>query len=194
MTIVAAFKSVLSYARIHGRDRFGPDLLFTHWMLYFRPTATRLARAKLAHLGDNAEIRPFCTVIGGRNISIGRNVIVQPFTSLRADDPDNRAKLVIEDDVLLGPNLFMSTGRHHFEDTTTPIHRQGYMASGDIRIRQGAWIGAGAIILAGVTIGRQSVVAAGSVVIKDVPDYTVAAGNPARVIRTLDQPPQGSQP
>lgn len=56
-----------------------------------------------------------------------------------------------------------------------------------IRVLDGAWIGAGAIILSGVTVGRESMVGAGSVVTKDVPDYSVLAGNPARLIRQISR-------
>lgn len=68
-----------------------------------------------------------------------------------------------------------------YASTEFPAHTTGY-----IRIEDGVWIGAGAIILAGVTIGKKSVVGAGSVVTKDVPPFTVVAGNPARQIGRTD--------
>lgn len=179
-------KRLLNYMKIHFQDRFGPDLLFTHWMLYFRGTADYLARRTLASFGEGSEIRPYVFVTGGRNIYIGRNVVVRPFTNLRASGRDGEGRIIIEDEVLLGPNLFITANRHLYDDVLCPVQCQGYEAPRDVCIRYGAWIGAGATLLAGVTVGRNSVVGAGSVVTKDVEDHTVVAGCPARIIRRLD--------
>jgi acetyltransferase-like isoleucine patch superfamily enzyme len=77
---------------------------------------------------------------------------------------------------------------HVFHDTSRPISHQGITAQG-ISIGSGSWIGSGAIILDGVKIGRNVVIGAGAVVSKDVPDYAVAVGNPARVVRNLQAEP-----
>ena len=77
---------------------------------------------------------------------------------------------------------------HVYQDTTRPISHQGITAQG-IVIEDGAWIGAGAIILDGVRVGRNAVVGAGAVVTRDVPAYILAAGNPARVVRDLRTEP-----
>ena len=92
---------------------------------------------------------------------------------------------VIEDDVLLAQQVIVSALNHNFEDVTRPIRVQ-HVNTKPVRICDGAWIGAHAIILPGVTVGRNSVVAAGSVVTRDVPDFSVVVGNPARVVRQHD--------
>jgi acetyltransferase-like isoleucine patch superfamily enzyme len=74
---------------------------------------------------------------------------------------------------------------HKFEDPSIPVLEQGHSPSEDVTIKRGAWIGANAIILPGVVIGRNSVVGAGSVVTKSVDDHVVVAGNPATVIRKI---------
>lgn len=176
-------KGIYVLFRIHLEDRFGPDLVLTHWMLYFKPTRDLLVRCKIRNVGEGAECRPFVTVSGGKNISIGRNVVVRPFSSLRAGDINGR--IVIEDDVLLGPNVFLSVNIHRYNRVDMPIRSQGYEEPGDVIVRGGSWIGEGAIVLPGVTIGRNSVVGARSVVINDVPDWTVVAGNPARIIKRM---------
>lgn len=92
--------------------------------------------------------------------------------------------ITIGDDVFLAPLVQMLAVNHVYDDTSRPISLQGITAQG-IRVDDGAWIGGGAIILDGVRIGRNAVVGAGALVTRDVPDYCVAVGNPARVVRDL---------
>jgi acetyltransferase-like isoleucine patch superfamily enzyme len=96
--------------------------------------------------------------------------------------------VTIGDDVFLAPLVQVLAVNHIYHDTTRPISHQGITAQG-IVIEDGTWIGGGAIILDGVRIGRNAVVGAGAVVSKDVPDYTLVAGNPARVVRDLRAEP-----
>ena len=65
---------------------------------------------------------------------------------------------------------------------------QGHSPPRSVSVQTGAWIGAGAIILPGVSIGRNSVIGAGAIVTKDIPPFSVAVGNPARVIKTISKP------
>jgi acetyltransferase-like isoleucine patch superfamily enzyme len=96
--------------------------------------------------------------------------------------------ITIGDDVYLAPLVQMLAVNHVYHDTTKPISHQGITTQG-IVVEDGAWIGGGAIILDGVRIGRNAVVGAGAVVTKDVPAYTIVAGNPARVVRDLRAEP-----
>jgi acetyltransferase-like isoleucine patch superfamily enzyme len=89
--------------------------------------------------------------------------------------------ITIEDDVLIGPKVSLITESHPL----SPAERRALIVK-PIVIKRNAWIGAGATILPGVTVGENAVVAAGAVVNKDVPDNTVVAGVPAKVIKTLD--------
>ena len=161
-------------------DRFGPDLVLTHWMLYFNFTNKWLTHRTLKKLGKNSEIRPYVTIIGGKNIEIGDNVVLRPGTYIDADI----GKLIIEDNVLFGPNIYITTTNHNYEDITKPVQDQGN-SENIIRIKEGSWIGTGAIIFNGVTIGKNAVVGAGAVVKEDVPDYCVVGGVPAKVIKQL---------
>ena len=90
-----------------------------------------------------------------------------------------RGGITIEDDVQIAANVQLLSNNHD------PYDRQ-ILTCKHIVIKKGAWIGAGATILPGVTIGRYAIIGAASVVTKDVCDYEVAVGNPAKVIRTLD--------
>lgn len=96
--------------------------------------------------------------------------------------------ITIGDDVFLAPLVQMLAVNHIYHDTNRPVSLQGITCQG-ITVADGAWIGGGAIILDGVKIGRNSVVGAGAVVTRDVPDYCVVTGNPARVVRNLREQP-----
>lgn len=95
--------------------------------------------------------------------------------------------IVIGADVVIGPRVFISNSNHNYKDISKPIKNAQYVSSGDIFIDSETWIGAGAIILGGVSIGKHCVIGAGTVVTKDVPDYSVCVGNPGRIISHYDQ-------
>ncbi|PDV96439.1 acyltransferase [Candidatus Chloroploca asiatica] len=117
------------------------------------------------------------------HITIGARSLIGESCILRG-----QGGIQIGDDVYLGTLVQVLAVNHVINDTTRPISHQGITAQG-ITIETGAWIGSGAILLDGVRIGRNSVVGAGAVVTKDVPDYSVAVGNPARVVRNLQTDP-----
>ena len=112
------------------------------------------------------------------------NVTVRPGSMLFADE-DPLGTIVLEDDVMMGPGVHFYVNNHKFERTDMPILYQGFQPSNEIRVKKGAWIGANAIILSGVTIGENAVVGAASIVTKDVEPFHVVAGNPARIIRKI---------
>jgi acetyltransferase-like isoleucine patch superfamily enzyme len=87
----------------------------------------------------------------------------------------------IADDVMIGPNVSLITSGHPLE----PAQRRTGVTAKPIVIESGVWIAAGATVIGGVTVGKNSVVAAGSVVTKDVAPNTLVGGNPARVIRSI---------
>lgn len=87
-------------------------------------------------------------------------------------------------DVMMGPGVLVYALGHSFTDTSRPMIEQGYNEPREVVIEEDVWIGARAIILPGVRIGRGSVIGAGSVVTKDIPARSVVGGNPARVVRS----------
>lgn len=91
--------------------------------------------------------------------------------------------LQVGQDVMIGPDVLIYATNHAFSDVNRPMIGQGFQEPRRVFIEDDAWIGARAIILPGVTIGTGSIVGAGAVVTTDVPPYSVAAGNPAEVIR-----------
>lgn len=166
--------------------KIGPDMYLTHWLLYFKPFRIWFQKRKIKRIGAGAEIRPFATVLGTDNVVIGKNVIVPPYTLLSTLPGDRNSTITIEDDVLFGPNVSVYSSTHKFADPTIPIKDQGYIIA-PVLLKKGCWIGVNSVILPGVTIGRNVVIGANSVVNKDIPDFAVAVGSPARVIKYTNE-------
>ncbi|HXT08618.1 MAG TPA: sugar O-acetyltransferase [Roseiarcus sp.] len=120
-------------------------------------------------------IPPFYTA-GGDEIRVGRNVFINQNCTFY-----DLGGLDIGDDVMIGPNVSLITAGHPLD----PAQRRAVTTGRPIVISRNAWIATGAIVVGGVTIGENSVVAAGSVVTKDVPANCLVAGNPARIIRAI---------
>lgn len=121
-------------------------------------------------------IPPFYTA-GGDEIRVGRNVFVNQNCTFY-----DLGGLDIGDDVMIGPNVSLITAGHPLE----PSQRRAVTIGKPIVIERNVWIAAGATVIGGVTVGENTVVAAGSVVTRDVPPNTLVAGNPARIVRTID--------
>lgn len=167
-------------------DRLGPDCPFTHWKLFFKKPMRKLCTKKFAHFGNGAEIRPYSYVINCSKISIGDNVVIRPGSMLFADGREtNKGRIFIEDGVLIGSGVHIYVSNHKFGKPDTPVIEQGHFAAVDTTLKKGSWIGANSILLPGITVGINSIVGAGSIVTKNVPDNTVVAGNPAKIIKTL---------
>lgn len=127
-------------------------------------------------LGNDSTIEDFTTinngvgdVLIGDRVRIGMsNVLIGPVT--------------IGNDVMLAQNIVLSGLNHGYEDVNIVPHKQP-VTKNKITLEDEVWIGANSVVVAGVTIGKHSVIAAGSVVTKNIPPYSVAVGNPARVIK-----------
>lgn len=111
------------------------------------------------------------------HLSIGNNDAMNNDVRINAG-----GNVRIGNNVIIGPRVIIHSANHKYDDPSIPIQKQGHIFE-RVLIEDDVWIGAGAIILPGVKIGKGSVIAAGSVVTKDVPPYTVVAGVPARKIK-----------
>lgn len=112
----------------------------------------------------------------GVNIRVGRKVFINQRCQL-----NDIGGIEIGDDVMIGPGVSLITSGHPVD----PASRYDGITAAPIRIERNVWIGASAMILQGVTIGENSVIGAGAIVTHDVPPSTLAAGVPAKVIRTI---------
>lgn len=127
-------------------------------------------------LGESSVVEDFATInngvgdviIGDRTIIGIGNVVIGP--------------VKIGNDVMFAQNIVVSGLNHGYEDVTLPPSVQK-VSTGQIDIGDNVWIGANAVITAGVTIGKHAIIGGGSVVTKNIPDYSVAVGNPAKVIK-----------
>ncbi len=144
-----------------------------------------LAR-KGMHFGDNLTLRQNVIIDGAGVIrDIGEGLVVGDRVGISQNCfVQVRGPVKIGSDVILGPYVRIFSENHKFDDPNIPINQQGETRTGVV-IGDGVWIGSGATILDGVEIGRNSVIAAGSVVTKSVPDYSVVAGIPAKIIKSL---------
>ncbi|MCW2756113.1 MAG: transferase [Marmoricola sp.] len=162
---------------------FGPRSLISY------PLAT-LYGAGSIHLGEDTLVGPHSVLSVGysptepslpqRGLVIGDRCVIGARATITA-----HASITIGDDVWLGQNVFISDASHGYQDPETPIGLQ-LADQQPVSIGAGSWIGHGAIILPGSTIGRQVVVGAGSVVRGAIEDHAVVAGVPAKVVRRLE--------
>ena len=118
---------------------------------------------------------PFTTDCG-KNITLGKNVFIN--SGCRFQD---QGGITIGDNALIGHNVVIATLNHDMNPET-----RGSLIPSPVKIGNRVWIGSGAIILPGVTIGDNAVIGAGSVVTKDVPENAVAVGNPARIVKSIE--------
>ncbi len=106
--------------------RIGLDMYLTHWLLYIKTSRVWFQKKKLHKIGKNSEVRPFVTINGTNSITIGDNVILRSGTILNAVIGDPERGIVIEDNVLLGPNISIYSATHNYQDISLPIKEQGY--------------------------------------------------------------------
>lgn len=182
------------------------------WLLLFRLKRlaySRLLAGRFARLGKTSRL-DFPVKLDSPNlVEIGEKVQIGGHTWLNAQDDrgDGRPALRIGDgtyigrfghinawrdvhigqQVLIADRVFISDCSHEYEDSSRPIWQQGDKFVGAVHLKDGCWIGVGAVILPGVTIGRNAVVGANAVVTRSVPDCAVVAGIPARVVRMLNE-------
>jgi acetyltransferase-like isoleucine patch superfamily enzyme len=145
--------------------------------LHGRPGSLRIGAMTRIMSGANLHVYNFRN-LPGSGIEIGKECVIGMSAIITG-----QGKVQIGDKVIIGPRVLVLPVNHKYQDPSEPIKDQGISAQG-ITVEDGAWIGGGAILLDGVHIGRNAVVAAGAVVTRDVPDRSVVAGNPAQVIES----------
>ena len=126
-------------------------------------------------IGENSIIYNQLTVVRPKNVTIGKNVTVMNGVLMMS-----AGGITIEDNVMIAANVQLISNNHD------PYDRY-VITCKPILIKEGAWIGAGATILPGVTIGKYAIIGANSIVNKNIPDYGVAVGSPAKVIKYLEK-------
>jgi maltose O-acetyltransferase len=133
------------------------------------------ARKLFDYCGENVNVEKGANFGTGKGISIGSN-------SGLGVNCHVRGPLKMGENVMMAPEVTILTSNHNFEDINKPIIEQGHSIK-KVEIGNDVWIGYRAIILPGVSIGNGAIVAAGSIVTKDVPEFAIIGGNPAKIIK-----------
>jgi galactoside O-acetyltransferase len=133
------------------------------------------------HVGNNLSLSQNGYMYAHNNglIKIGNRVSINTNVLLGAAD---NGEIIIGDDVLIGPNVVLRASNHQYTSKEIPINKQGH-TGGRIILESDVWIGANSVILPGAIIRKGTTIGAGSVVNKEIPEYALAAGIPAKVIQ-----------
>jgi acetyltransferase-like isoleucine patch superfamily enzyme len=189
---------------VAGGERPGLESALRAWWT-FADRRLRGTWFRITQLGRGVYVEPELTIVGSRHIHLEPGVVIQRRAALYARRGSRLtigtgsrigSDVVISvaldvslgREVLLAPRCYISDHNHEFGDPSTPIMRQGMTPPARVVIGDGSWLGINVCVLAGVTLGRNCVVAANSVVNDSFPDGSVIGGAPARLLRTLAAP------
>ena len=141
---------------------------------------TAMLKEMFAEIGDDCYIEPpLHANWGGKHVHFGKSVYAN-FNITLVDD----THIYVGDYTLIGPNVTIATAGHPIDPD---LREKAYQFNRSVKIGKNCWIGAGAVIVPGVTIGDNTVIGAGSIVTKDIPSGVVAVGNPCRVLREIGE-------
>ena len=186
-------KSIKNEELLHGEDIYDPgdkDLIseqakcleklydFNHTRPSEGEKRTQLLKEMFSEVGEGCYIEPpFYANWGGRHVHFGDHVYAN-FCLTCVDD----THIYVGDNTMFGPNVTLASANHPI---LPQFRLKALQYNLPIRIGKNCWLGAGTVVVPGVTIGDNSVIGAGSVVVKDIPANSVAVGNPCRVIREI---------
>lgn len=169
-------KKIIQYICFGFYQFFAQHLPPSYSMFSFGAKSIRafLTKKIVDRTGDNINIEKGAVfsrrLIIGNNSGLGVNCsAVGPIT--------------IGDNVMVGPDVIIFTRNHRHDRTDKPMNEQGYEDYKEVKIGNDVWIGARAVIMPGVEVGNGVIIGACSVVTKDIPDYVVVAGNPAKIVK-----------
>jgi len=141
---------------------------------------TELLKEMFAEIGDGCYIEPpFHSNFGGKHCHFGKNVYAN-FNLTCVDD----THIYIGDYTMIGPNVVIATAGHPI---LPELREQGYQYNIPVHIGKNCWLGAGVIIVPGITIGDHVVIGAGSIVTKNIPSNVIAVGNPCKILREVNE-------
>lgn len=139
---------------------------------------TNLLKEMFAEIGEDCYIEPpFHANFGGHHCHFGKNVYAN-YNLTAVDD----THIYVGDNTMIAPNVILASAAHPLDPEE---RRKGYQYNKPVHIGKNCWLGAGVIVVPGVSIGDDTVIGAGSVVTKDIPSGVVAVGNPCRVIKEV---------
>jgi serine acetyltransferase len=146
---------------------------------------------KYIQIGSQTMIGPYVSITAG--MAPGQEMVTDPVVRIgdrniigRGSHIIGHFSIDIGDDIQTGPNVYITDQNHVYEDPSEPIGRQWPVESA-VRVGSGSWLGTGVIVLPGADIGEHVVIGAGSVVTGEIPDYSVAVGIPAKVVKVYSE-------
>lgn len=166
-------------------------------------------RFGIKNRGENLYIGKACKIVNAKEMEFGKNVSIMPYTMLLCHDRGHlkvgegaeigmysrvaaQGEVVIGKNVFSGPHIFIADYNHEYRDIEKPIKNQGNLVKpsahfkhGGVSIGDDTWIGTNVVIAGTIEIGKHCVIGANSVVTHDVPDYSIVAGCPARIIKKI---------
>lgn len=142
---------------------------------FYKKLRANLVRVYIRHCGSNVNIEPYA--IFNHALSIGDNSGIGAKSELYGE-------ITIGKDVMMGTNCIIYSRNHRFDRIDIPMRMQGSDEIKPVVVGDDVWIGGRVTILPGVNIGKGAVIGAGSVVTKDVPEYAIVGGNPAKIIKS----------
>ena len=177
------------------------------WIRLRSKVFSLLISGAFAHFGRKTVLMYPLRLEGEKRIAIGDRVFIGPGSWLQTlPDGENNSVAVsigkgtsiagacvisavrsvqLEENVLLARNVYISDHTHKYADMDIPVMAQGVERIKPVLVKRGAWLGQNVVVCPGVTIGTGAVIGANSVVIEDIPDFSVAVGAPARVVKTI---------
>jgi acetyltransferase-like isoleucine patch superfamily enzyme len=176
-------RNSLPWNRAALHYEFAKRRAFVKWPLHGE--ALEMFRSGRLAIGENTVLEPDVWITGSpeARIRIGSGTFLNLGTMIAASD-----LVEIGDHCMFANGCFVTDSDHRFDDPNRPVTYQGFTVKGPTRIGDNVWLGAGVVVTGGVTIGERSVVGANSVVTRDIPARSIAAGVPAKVIRPISYP------
>lgn len=153
--------------------------------MLFRLTYSKIIKSCFASCGKGVSVPEYCSFAGIHNIYVGDDVSFGEHTQIMT----TRAKVILGNHIMFAPGVTIVTGNHQinivgkYMSEVTDLDKQS-CDDESVVINDDVWIGCNVVILKGVTVGKGVVIAAGAVVTRDVPEYSIVGGNPAKVIRS----------
>jgi acetyltransferase-like isoleucine patch superfamily enzyme len=173
-------RSSLPWKRIALHREIAARRAFVRWPIH--GNVLEMLRQGRLEVGENTLFEPGVWLTGGDSgrIRIGAGTFLNLGVQVAAVD-----LVEIGDHCMFANGCFVTDGNHRFDDFERPITWQGFTTKGPTRVGDNVWCGANVVITSGVTVGERCVIGANSVVTTDIPAFSIAAGAPARVLKTI---------
>jgi acetyltransferase-like isoleucine patch superfamily enzyme len=182
--------------RWYERNSLPWNRALIHWEMMRREAFVRwpvhgnvleALREDRLRIGAGALLEPnvWVTAPGAARVHIGRGTFLNMGVMIASEQ-----LVEIGDHCMLANGCFVSDSSHRYDDPERPITWQGFESKGPTRIGDNCWLGANVVVTGGVSIGERCVIGANSVVTRDIEPFSLVAGAPARVIRTIEYPPK----